>query len=107
MQRRCQIIQLRAEAREAYIRYHENVWPTVLATITACHIANYSIYLHGELLMAYFEYHGHDYGADMAKMARDPETQRWWSIMDPMQIPLSETSPNQRWMELQEVFHVD
>jgi L-rhamnose mutarotase len=107
MQRRCQVIRLHAESCEEYIRYHKQVWPTVLATLSACNIKNYSIYLHEDLLVAYFEYHGEDYISDMAKMARDPETRRWWSIMDPMQSPLLQTSPNQRWLELREIFHTD
>jgi L-rhamnose mutarotase len=107
MQRRCQIIHIRPEAKQDYIRYHERVWPAVLATISECHIRNYSIYIDGNLLVACFEYHGEDYAADMARMASDPETQRWWSIMDPMQVPLPHAPRNERWLELQEVFHVD
>ena len=90
MRRYCQLINLRPEDREEYIKYHAAVWPTVLATIDGCNIRNYSIYLHNDLLIAYFEYHGSDYDADMRKMAADPETQRWWSIMDPMQQRLPE-----------------
>jgi L-rhamnose mutarotase len=71
MQRRCQVIRLHAESCEEYIRYHKQVWPTVLATISACNIKNYSIYLHEDLLVAYFEYHGEDYISDMAKMVVD------------------------------------
>ena len=33
-------------------------------------------------------YVGDDYAADMAAMAADPETQRWWEITNPMQEPL-------------------
>ena len=86
MQRHCQIIRLRGEAREEYIRYHEAVWPSVLATIAACNIRNYSIYLHADLLIAYFEYHGVDFAADARKMAADPETQRWWAIRSFMSL---------------------
>jgi L-rhamnose mutarotase len=107
MRRYCQLIRLRPEHRERYIEYHAGVWPTVLATIDACNIRNYSIYLHNDLLVAYFEYHGNDYEADMRKMAADPETQRWWSIMDPMQQPLPEVGANGKWLEIPEVFHFD
>jgi L-rhamnose mutarotase len=107
MRRYCQVIRLRAEWREEYIKRHKDVWPTVLATIDACNIRNYSIYLHNDLLIAYFEYHGSDYEADMRKMARDPETQRWWSIMDPMQEPLPDASPGGKWFEVPEVFHFE
>ena len=106
MRRFCQLIGLRPEAREEYVRYHADVWPGVLATIEACNIRNYSIYLHEDLLIAYFEYHGQDYETDMKRMAADPETQRWWSIMDPMQQPLP-GSGERRWLVLPEVFHFD
>lgn len=107
MQRHAQVIRLKPNSREEYIRYHKAVWPSVLDTIAACNIRNYSIYLHDDTLFAYFEYHGTDYSADMRKMASDPETQRWWAIMDPMQQPLEGVREGQRWTELAEVFHVD
>lgn len=107
MRRYAQVIQLLPNFRDEYIRYHEKVWPTVLATIEACNIRNYSIFLHGSLLVAYFEYHGEDYEADMKRMAADPETQRWWSIMDPMQEPLAGVPQGSRWLEILEVFHFD
>lgn len=108
MRRYAQVIQLLPHFRDEYIRYHEKVWPSVLSTIEACNIRNYSIFLHDSLLIAYFEYHGEDYEADMRKMAADPETQRWWSIMDPMQQPLAQAAKEgTRWLEVPEVFHFD
>jgi len=41
-------------------------------------------------LIAYLEYTGDDFDADMKKMAADPETQRWWKETDPCQSPLPE-----------------
>lgn len=107
MRRYAQVIDLLPEHREEYIRYHKDVWPTVLATIESCNIRNYSIYLHGSLLISYFEYHGTDYEADMKRMAADSETQRWWKIMDPMQKPLPEVPAGGHWLEIPEVFHFD
>ena len=34
-------------------------------------------------MFSYFEYVGEDYEADMAKMAADPATQRWWTHTHP------------------------
>jgi L-rhamnose mutarotase len=108
MRRYSQVIKLRPEAREEYIRYHANVWPGVLDRIEKCNIRNYSIFLHDDLLVAYFEYHGSDFAADMKLMAADAETQRWWSIMDPMQEPLAEAKVRgTHWLEIPEVFHFD
>src|SRR5437867_13231663 len=83
-----QLIGLRPEVKEEYIKYHANVWPEVLQTIRDCNIRNYSIFLKDDTLFAYFEYTGDDFQADMAKMAADPKTQEWWTLMDPMQKPI-------------------
>lgn len=107
MRRYAQVIRLRSEDEEMYIRYHAEVWPTVLATIAACQIRNYSIFLRSGVLFAYFEYHGADYESDMRRMAADPETQRWWRIMDPTQMPMEDASPGEKWSPLREVFHVE
>ncbi len=107
MRRYAEQIQLRPEDQAEYIRYHAAVWPTVLATIADCGIRNYSIFLRSGILFAYFEYHGTDYAADMRKMAADPETQRWWKIMDPMQKPMNDAAPSDKWSSMEEVFHFD
>jgi L-rhamnose mutarotase len=105
MTRYAQLIRLRPECREEYIRLHAAVWPEVLATIEACNLRNYSIFLEGDLLFGYFEYVGEDYERDMAKMAACPDTQRWWKLNDPMQDPLPGTTPEKRWKTMQEIFH--
>ena len=107
MRRFGQIIGVKTDQIEAYERLHAAVWPEVLATISACHIHNYSIFRLGELLFAYFEYTGDDYEADMAKMAEDPKTREWWSLTDPMQAPLESRAPGAWWADAKEVFHVD
>jgi L-rhamnose mutarotase len=42
--------------------------------IRKCNIRNYSIFFKDDQLFGYFEYHGTDFGADMARMAADPKT---------------------------------
>lgn len=114
IKRYAQVIQLRPEDRQAYIDCHAAVWPEVLKTINQCNIRNYSIYLHQDLVIAYFEYHGSDYDADMLRMAKCPFTQKWWfKVTDPMLISLQDTSEMLAgstgivWKRLPEVFHVD
>ena len=72
MRRFGQVIRVRPEAIEEYERLHADPWPGVLAAIAAAHIRNYSIYRHGELLFAYYEYVGSDLEGDLAAMAADP-----------------------------------
>ncbi|WP_037577568.1 L-rhamnose mutarotase [Phaeacidiphilus oryzae] len=107
MERHAQIVRLRPEHEAEYRRIHQQVWPAVLRTIHACNIRNYSIFLNDGVLFAYYEYVGEDHAADMAKMAEDPETQRWWKITDPMQSPLDGTPEGQWWAPAEEVFHTD
>jgi L-rhamnose mutarotase len=59
----------------------------VLAALRRAHITDYSIYHYPplQLLIATFKYTGQDYAADMAKVAEDPETQKWWELTDGMQ----------------------
>jgi L-rhamnose mutarotase len=105
--RRAQVIRLRPEHEEEYLRLHREVWPEVLAMIAACNIRNYSIFLHGDLLIGYYEYVGEDHAADMAKMAADPATRRWWELTDPCQEPVPGAAPGEWWTAVPEVFHTD
>lgn len=107
MKRYGQVIGLRPGKLEEYVRYHADVWPEVLKTIRDCNIRNYSIFFKDDTLFAYFEYHGEDFDADMAKMAADPKTQEWWTIMEPMQAPISTRQKGEWWAKMQEVFHTD
>ena len=102
-----QVIRLRAEATEAYERLHAKPWPGVLETLRTANVRNYSIYRHGELLFASFEYVGDDYAADMARIAADPVTQAWWQETDAMQEPFPEREPGSWWLTLPEIFHTD
>ncbi|MCF0209230.1 MAG: L-rhamnose mutarotase, partial [Bacteroidaceae bacterium] len=58
-------------------------------------------------LFSYFEYTGTDYEADMAKMAADPVTQKWWSIMEPLQRPIETRKEGEWWADMDEVFHFE
>ena len=107
MQRYAMLIRLRPEQRETYLKLHSEVWPQVAATIRACHIRNYTIFLRGDLLIGYYEYHGNDHAADMAAMAADPVTQRWWALTDPCQQQLDDTPDNHWWAPTDEVWHQD
>ena len=107
MRRFGQIIGVRPDALEAYERLHAEPWPGVLDQIRRSNIRNSSIFREGERLFAYFEYVGDDFEADMATMAADPETQRWWAWMMPLQQPVEGRAEGEWWHTLTEVFHTD
>lgn len=101
------VIKVRPERLEEYKKLHAAVWPGVLRMISACNIRNYSIYYRGGWLFSYFEYVGSDYDADMARMAADPETRRWWDVCKPCQEPLANRAEGEWWAAMEEVFHHD
>jgi L-rhamnose mutarotase len=105
MKRYGQIIGVKKEKLEEYKTYHAAVWPGVLEMIRQCNMRNYSIFYKDGLLFAYFEYIGEDFAEDMAKMAADPMTQKWWDIMMPMQNPVETRAEGEWWANLEEVFH--
>ena len=107
MERYGMVIGVKLDKLEEYKRLHAAVWPGVLDMIRKCNIRNYSIYYKDGLLFSYFEYVGDDYQADMAQMAADPTTQRWWELCEPCQAPLETRGENEWWARMQEVFHLD
>jgi L-rhamnose mutarotase len=109
MQRMGMMIGVNAEKVAEYKRLHAAVWPEVLAMISACSIRNYSIFLREpeNILFGYWEYHGTDFAADMAKMAADPKTQEWWDVCIPCQVPLETRKEGEWWAMMEEVFHTD
>jgi L-rhamnose mutarotase len=103
---------LKPEKVAYYKKLHAAVWPAVLSKIKACHIRNYSIYLQkidGKyFLFSYFEYAGTNFERDMARMAADTNTQRWWKETDPTQNPLPEAAAQQKiWQNMEELFHTE
>jgi L-rhamnose mutarotase len=112
MKRYGSVIRVRPDKLDEYKRLHAAVWPGVLRMISECHLHNFSIHLRrlddGQYhLFSYFEYTGDDFAADMAKMAADPETQRWWAVCKPCQDPLDSRAPGEWWAGMEEVFHCD
>jgi L-rhamnose mutarotase len=101
------VIRLRPERREEYLSLHAAVWPAVEQALRDGNIQNYTIFLHGDLLFGYFEYHGEDFAADQRKIAADPQTQRWWQLTDPCQERLPDVPPGQQWSPATPVWHLD
>lgn len=104
MRRFGQRAELKPEYVDEYKRLHASAWPEVLKTITECNIQNYSIFIQGTKLFAYFEYIGDAYEDDMAKMAEDPITQKWWKNTKPCFVHHDQEI---YYLDMQEIFHHD
>ena len=107
MKRYGQVIGVNADKLEEYKKLHAAAWPGVLKMIKECNIQKYSIYYKDGLLFSYYEYVGEDYEKDMAKMAADPETQRWWDVCMPCQRPLETRQEGEWWATMEEVFYLE
>jgi len=97
---------------ERYEELHAAAWPDVLAIIKRSHIQNYSIYLRKladerYYLFSYFEYTGDDFAGDMARIAAEPATQRWWAECVPCFELLPDRALDEIWSPMKEVFHLD
>jgi L-rhamnose mutarotase len=100
---------LKPEKAAYYRDLHAHPWPAVNRKLKECHIQNFSIHekeIEGkQYLFAYLEYAGQDFDADMAKIAADPETQRWWKETDPCQSPLPDAGAKGKiWSDTEEVY---
>jgi len=107
MKRFGMVCKVKPEGYEEYKRLHAAVWPKVLSMIEECNIRNYSIYHKDGYLFSYFEYHGDDFECDMAKMADDPDTQRWWGVCKPLMEPLDTRAEGEWWADMEEIYHSD
>ena len=109
MKRVGMVIGIRPEKISEYRELHANAWPEILEQISASGIRNYTIYLKEpeNLLFSHYEYHGTDYEADMAKIADDDATKKWWALTDPCQQPLDSRKDGDWWSVMEEVFHHD
>ena len=101
------VIKVKPEKLEYYKELHANPWLEVNAMLKECNIQNYSIYFRDGLLFSYLEYTGTDFEADMAKMAADPMTQKWWKETDPCQEPVDSADEGVWWADMEEVYHLD
>ena len=104
MKRIHQVVEVKPDCLEIYKDLHANAWPEVLNMIKEANIQNYSIAYRDGYLYAYFEYVGHDFEADMAKMAADPVTQKWWDVCKPCLTPVQSEKVSDCWADMEEVF---
>jgi L-rhamnose mutarotase len=105
--RKAMVIRVKPDMLEEYRRLHADPFPGVLAALKAANISNYSIFRKDDVLFGYLEYSGSDWEADMAKVADDPETRRWWALTDPCQTPWPTAKAGEWWSDMEPVFFME
>ncbi|WP_283148838.1 L-rhamnose mutarotase [Silvimonas soli] len=109
MQRMGMVIGIKPDKIAEYKQLHAEVWPEIIAGLTAANVKNYSIFLREpeNLLFGYWEYHGTDFAADMQSIADQEVTRRWWALCAPCQVPLASRADGEHWAMAEMVFHMD
>lgn len=103
------VIGIRPEKITEYKTLHANAWPEILQKISECNIRNYTIFLREpeNLLFACWDYVGTDFDADMERMKGHAKTRKWWALTDPCQDPLGSHQPDEQWVRMEQIFHLN
>jgi L-rhamnose mutarotase len=90
-----------------YRKQHQSVWPEMLAALSAAGWHNYSIFMRDDgTLFGYFET-PESLAAAQAAMENTAINRRWQDMMSPyFEIPPG-AHPDQLFIELEEIFHLD
>jgi|SRR5690348_7067870 L-rhamnose mutarotase len=106
MERVCFLGRVRPERLAEYRDRHERVWPDMLAALREAGWRNYSLFLTEDgLLVGYLETDG--YQAALDRMARTEVNSRWQEEMAPYFTDLSGRPPDQGFLRIAEIFHLD
>jgi L-rhamnose mutarotase len=100
-------LQIRPEMVDEYKRRHAEVWPDMLQALRETGWTNYSIFLDRAdgTLFGYLE--TPDLDAAKAGMATREVNARWQADMAPFFVALDGKNPDEGFLLLEEVFHLD
>ena len=101
------VIKLKPQYIEEYMALHADSNPGVRDLLVKANMRNFSIFLHqlddgNYYEFGYYEYHGDDFEADMAKLAKEDRNIEWLKVCDPMQVPLD---GYEGWAEMEQVYY--
>jgi L-rhamnose mutarotase len=106
MERICFRLQLKMDRLDEYIERHQDVWPEMLAALSAAGWTNYSLFVDRRdgMLIGYFE--TPDAAAARDGMAQRPVNARWQATMAEFFIDLDGRAPDEGWLPLDRIFHL-
>ena len=106
MERVCFLLKVRPDRLEEYKRRHAAVWPDMLQALRETGWHRYSLFLREDgLLVGYFE--TPDLQAAQKGMAAREVNARWQRDMAPFFENLGDKRPDEGFMRLEEVFHLE
>jgi L-rhamnose mutarotase len=93
------------EKIEEYKRYHQAVWPEVLAQIREVGIERMQIFLRGRRMFMYIDTaDDFDLKAAWARIMENPKSVEWEELMSTLQERAPEATPDEWWAEMDRVF---
>jgi len=93
--------------KEFNLRHHEQVWPEMLQALRDAGWHNYSLFVRDDgLLFGYFET-PESLQAAQARMAEQVVNTRWQEFMAPFFESPNNARPDELFVELTEIFHLD
>ena len=106
MPRYCFTLQVRPERMKEYAERHRAVWPEMLDALAATGWHDYSLFLRDDgLLVGYLV--ADDLAAAQAAMARTEVNARWQAEMAPYFAAPDGRAPDESFVQLTEVFHLE
>ena len=107
MERVCFRLQVKKEKMAEYIRRHEQVWPEMLAALSATGWTNYSLFLdkNDGTLIGYLE--TPSLAAAKAGMEKTAIYAKWQGEMAEFFVALEGKRPDEGFLQLEEVFHLN
>jgi L-rhamnose mutarotase len=106
MKRYCFCLQVKPDRLDEYVERHRTVWPEMLEALRDTGWHNYSLFLRDDgLLIGYVE--SDDLAAAQAAMARTEVNARWQAEMAEFFTGIDGRPPDESFLLLREVFHLD
>jgi len=107
MERVCFRLKIRRDRMDEYVERHRSVWPDMQEALSATGWTNYSLYLDcaDGTLIGYLE--TPDLAAAQAGMAAMEVNTRWQAEMAPFYEQLADLRPDEGFLRLPEIFHLD
>lgn len=106
MRRVCFQLQVKPDRLAEYRERHTQVWPAMLAALAETGWHNYSLFVRADgLLIGYFETPSLEQAID--GMNRTDVNGRWQADMAGFFTELDGIAPDQGFLELEEVFHLE
>jgi L-rhamnose mutarotase len=99
------VFKVRQDRLQEYREHHRQVWPEMLNALSETGWHNYSLFLREDgLIFGYFETE-QSLAVAQAKMAAKEVNTRWQQFMAPFTD--ASARPDESFVELEEVFHLD